>query len=206
VYVPHFNALDDAGEIRAMVGAVGSAHLITVGADGYPMATLLPVIWDDERLVFHMARANPHWRTIAAGAPALAVVTGAEAYVSPGWYASKAEHGRVVPTWNYSAVEFRGRVEVHDDREWLREAVTHLTDLHEGPRQERWWVTDAPSTYIDKQLGAIVGVEMAIEAVQGKVKLSQNKSEEDRAGVVRGLRDEGGGRENDVANAMEKLP
>ena len=205
MYVPHFNALDDADEIRALVTAVGSAQLVTVGEDGYPLATLLPVIWDDERLVFHFARANPHWRSIEPESPGLAVVTGPEAYVSPAWYAAKAEHGRVVPTWNYSAVQFRGRVTVHDDADWLREAVTRLTDLHESARAEPWAVSDAPAPYVDKQLRAIVGVELAIESVEAKAKLSQNRSEQDRAGVVDGLRAEGGGREGSVADAMERL-
>jgi transcriptional regulator len=206
VYVPRFNALDDLDEIRSLVATVGTAQLVTVGDDGYPLATLLPVIWDEagERLVFHMARANAHWRAISSGVPALAVVTGPEAYVSPAWYASKAEHGRVVPTWNYSAVEFRGRVQVHDDAEWLREAVTRLTDLHEQPREQPWGVGDAPATYVEKQLRAIVGVELAIESVEAKAKLSQNRSDEDRAGVVAGLRSEGSAREAAVANAMEK--
>jgi transcriptional regulator len=209
VYVPRFNALEDPQQIHALVDAVGSAQLMTVADDGYPLATLLPVIWgtgeDEGRLVFHMARANAHWRAIAPGTPALAVVTGAEAYVSPAWYASPAEHGRVVPTWNYSAVEFRGRVEVHDDAEWLREAVTRLTDLHEQARARPWSVEDAPEAYIEKQLRAIVGVEMAIERVEGKAKLSQNRSVEDQDGVIAGLRDEGAGREASVANAMEGL-
>jgi transcriptional regulator len=207
VYVPRFNALEDAEEIRALVATVGSAQLVTVGEDGYPLATLLPVIWDEElgRLVFHLARANTHWRTIEPGTPALAVVTGPEAYVSPSWYASKAEHGRVVPTWNYSAVEFRGRVEVHDDAAWVREAVTRLTDLHEQPREQPWAVTDAPEAYVEKQLRAIVGVELQIESVVAKAKLSQNRSAEDRDGVIAGLRDEGAGREVSVANAMEGL-
>jgi transcriptional regulator len=209
MYVPRFNALEDAEGLHALVAAVGTAQLVTVGADGYPLVTLLPVIWDSrpegDRLVFHMARANEHWRAIEAGSPALAVVTGPEAYVSPAWYAGLAEHGKVVPTWNYSAVEFRGRVEVHDDTAWLREAVTRLTDLHEQSRPEPWAVTDAPEVYVEKQLKAIVGVELTIESVQGKAKLSQNRSEEDREGVIAGLRDEGAGREESVANAMEGL-
>jgi transcriptional regulator len=205
VYVPHFNALDDAEEVRALVGAVGSAQLVTVGTDGYPLSTLLPVIWDEERLVFHFARANPHWRSIEPETPGLAVVTGPEAYISPAWYASKAEHGRVVPTWNYSAVQFRGRVTVHDDPEWLREAVTRLTDLHEHTREKPWAVADAPASYVEKQLRAIVGVELSIESVEAKAKLSQNRSEEDQDGVIAGLRDEGAGREAGVANAMEGL-
>jgi transcriptional regulator len=206
VYVPHFNALDDPDEIKALVNAVGSAQLVTVGPDGYPLSTLLPVIWDEERLVFHFARANAHWRSIEPESPGLAVVTGPEAYVSPAWYASKAEHGRVVPTWNYSSVQFRGRVTVHDDHEWLREAVTRLTDLHEHTRDEPWAVADAPAPYVEKQLRAIVGVELVIESVEAKAKLSQNRSAADREGVVSGLRREGAGREDAVANAMERLP
>jgi transcriptional regulator len=205
VYVPRFNAMEDGGEIRRLVAAVGSAQLVTVSDNGYPAATLLPVLWDDDRLVFHMARANPHWRSIRPGAPALAVVTGAEAYVSAAWYPSKAEHGRVVPTWNYSAVHFTGRAEVHDDADWLLDAVTRLTDRHEQGRDEPWGVGDAPIRYIEKQLRAIVGVEFAIEQVEGKAKLSQNRDDADFAGVVAGLRREGAAREHRVADAMEAL-
>ena len=137
--------------------------------------------------------------------PALAIVTDAEAYVSPGWYATKAEHGRVVPTWNYSAVQLTGRVRRIEDPDWLRSAVTLLTEQHESSRAEPWAVTDAPATYVDKQLRAIVGLELTIERVEGKAKLSQNRSEEDRAGVMAGLRAEGGGREATVAEQMERL-
>jgi transcriptional regulator len=205
MYVPRFNALEDADEIRRLVAAVGSAELVTVGADGYPAATLLPVVWEGDRLVLHMARANPHWRSIEAGSPALAVVTGSQAYVSPAWYATKAEHGRVVPTWNYSAVHLTGRVEIHDDPEWVRAAVTRLTDLHEQRREEPWAVTDAPERYVEKQLRAIVGIELTVERVEGKAKLSQNRSEDDRAGVVDGLRREGGAREHGVADQMQDV-
>ena len=206
MYVPVFNALDDPAQIRALVRAVGSAQLVTVAADGRPQATLLPVLWeDDDRLVFHLARANEHWRTMRDGDMALAVVTAPEAYVSPSWYAAKAEHGRVVPTWNYSAVHVEGRLAVHDDPEWLRGAVTRLTELHEGAREEPWSVDDAPAAYVEKQLRAIVGVELRVEKVEGKAKLSQNRSLADRAGVVAGLRREGAGREHQVADAMEQL-
>jgi transcriptional regulator len=205
VYVPRFNAMDDVDEVRRLVSAVGSAQLVTVGADGYPAATLLPVLWDDDRLVLHMARANQHWTGIRSGAPALAVVAGPEAYVSPAWYASKAEHGRVVPTWNYSAVQFTGRVEVHTDPEWLLDAVTRLTDAHERSRSGSWSVADAPERYVEKQLRAIVGIEFAIERVEGKAKLSQNKDDADFAGVVAGLRREGSARERAVADNMAAL-
>jgi transcriptional regulator len=209
VYVPHFNALDGVPEIQALVKQVGSAQLVTTGRDGYPTASMLPVIWDPagNRLVMHMAKANPHWKAIEPDTPALAVVTGPEAYVSPAWYATKAEHGKVVPTWNYSAVHFTGRLTVEHDAEWLREAVTWLTDLHEAGRaaagHQAWSVDDAPAKYVEGQLRAIVGIQLAIERVEAKAKLSQNRSEADRAGVVAGLRAEDGRRgEAQVADLM----
>ncbi|WP_101522988.1 FMN-binding negative transcriptional regulator [Nocardioides houyundeii] len=191
MYVPRFNVMPEA-ELRPLVEAVGSAELITVDADGLPQATRLPVIWSGDRLVFHLAFANPHWRTIEPGSPALAVVTGPEGYVSPSWYATKAEHGRVVPTWNYSAIHFRGRATVHRDPDWLRAAVTDLTVRHEEHRADPWQVGDAPESYIAQQLKAIVGVELEIETVEAKAKRSQNRSEADRAGVVAGLEGEPG--------------
>ena len=202
MYVPVFNALDDADEIRALVAAAGSAELVTVGADGYPVSTLLPVVWDGDRLVLHMARANPQWRTIGDDAPALAVVTGPQAYVSPTWYPSKAEHGRMVPTWNYSAVHLTGRARVHTDPAWLRDAVTALTDRHEAGRPDRWQVTDAPEVFVEKQLRAIVGIELLVERVEAKAKLSQNRSAADHAGVVAGLEAQDDTQSSAVAHAM----
>jgi transcriptional regulator len=202
VYVPHFNAMADPVQVRAFVESIGSAEIVTVGDDATPLATLLPILWsaDGGTVVAHMARANPHWRAIGPGSRALAIVAGPQAYISPAWYATKAEHGRVVPTWNYSAVHLIGTVTVHDDPEWVRDAVTHLTDRHEGPRAEPWAVTDAPETYVDKNLKAIVGLEMTVDRVDAKAKLSQNRSEADRAGVVTGLRAEAG--DAAVADAM----
>jgi len=185
-YVPRFNQMPD-DEVRGFVAAVGTAQLVTVAADGAPDATFLPVLWQGDRLVGHLARANPHWKAVVDGSPALAVVTGPDAYVSPSFYATKREHGKVVPTWNYSAVHLRGPVRVVDDPAWLRELVGALTDHHEASRDQPWAVEDAPATYVEKQLRAIVGVEMAVESVEAKAKLSQNRSEEDRAGVVAGL-------------------
>lgn len=187
IYVPPVNAVDDEAEIRAMVAAYGAAELITTGDDDYPRATLLPILWERDVVVAHLARANPHWREITDDTPALLVCGGPQAYVSPTWYASKAEHGRVVPTWNYSAVHLTGRARVHEDPDWLREVVTRLTDHHENGREHRWQVTDAPASYVAGQLRAIVGVEIRIERVEAKAKLSQNRSEADRRGVVAGL-------------------
>jgi transcriptional regulator len=190
MYVPHFNAIPDEAEIRRMVAEIGSAQLITVGDDGFPMATLLPVVWKGGTVLTHMARANAHWRSIGDGAPALLVVTGPQAYVSPSWYATKSEHGKVVPTWNYSAVHLTGRARTHEDGEWLRAAVDELVEQHEAHRENPWSTVDAPDRYISGQLRAIVGIEIDVERVEGKAKLSQNRSESDRAGVVEGLRRE----------------
>lgn len=199
-YVPHFNTMP-GDEVRGFVAAIGTAQLVTVAADGTPDATFLPVLWREDRLVGHLARANPHWKAIADGAPGLAVVQGPDAYVSPSLYASKREHGKVVPTWNYSAVHLRGPVRVVDDATWLRELVGQLTDHHEAGRDQPWAVEDAPEAYVAGQLKAIVGVEMVVESVEAKAKLSQNRSEADRAGVVAGL---SGGPGEAVAEAMRR--
>jgi transcriptional regulator len=193
VYIPHFNVMAEP-DIHAFVAAMGSAEIVTVGADGVPLATLLPILWseDGQRVIAHMARANPHWQAIEPDQPCLAIVAGPQAYISPSWYAAKAEHGRVVPTWNYSSVHLTGTITVHDDPEWARNAVTRLTDRHEQRRAEPWAVTDAPETYVDKNLKAIVGLEMRVTKVEAKAKLSQNRSDADQAGVVAGLAAEGG--------------
>jgi transcriptional regulator len=204
MYVPHFNAVQDESQLRQMVADLGSAELITVAADGYPLATLLPILWQGDTVIAHLARANPHWKQIEDGAPALLVSTGTQAYISPSWYASKAEHGRVVPTWNYSAVHLTGRARVHHDPDWLKRAVDDLVERHEGHRAAPWRTADAPEAYLRGQLRAIVGVEITIERVEGKAKLSQNRSAADQQGVVAGLRLEESSRAEAVAAAMAR--
>ncbi len=202
--MPRFNALDDDAAIDTLIRTVAAGDLVTADADGIPYATRLPLVWlrDEDRVIAHMALANPHWRTLADDAPALIVVTGPQAYVSPSWYAAKAEHGRVVATWNYTRVELRGTVRVHRDASWLRDAVTRLTDLHEQPRAEPWAVTDAPEPFVEGQLRGIVGIEIAVTSVEAKAKLSQNRSAADQAGVIAGMRAEGGAEPRAVADAM----
>jgi transcriptional regulator len=186
--MPPFNAVEDEDEIRAMVAGARTAWLVTVDPDGVPVATLLPILWRGDVVIAHMAKANPQWRTITDGAPGLLIVAGPDAYISPSWYAAKAEHGKVVPTWNYSTVHLSGTVRIHEDSEWLRGAVTELTRTHEGGREHPWQVTDAPEPYVRAQLNGIVGVEFTVTRVEAKAKHSQNRSEADRAGVVAGLR------------------
>jgi transcriptional regulator len=205
VYLPHHFTVTDAAWIGAFVDAAATATLVTF--DGTkPVATLLPVIWDRPaglpesgdapaafgRLLGHIAVANDQWQTAARDAEGLAIVTGPEAYISPAWYESKTRHGRVVPTWNYEAVHLTGPVAFHRDPQWLRNVVTRLTERHEAGREHPWAVSDAPPEYIDGQLRAIVGVELTVRSVEAKRKLSQNRSEPDRAGVVAGLRGEPG--------------
>lgn len=202
MYVPPYNAMDDDAQMRAFVTQIGAAQFVTVGADGFPVATLLPIIWTGDRVIAHLAKANPQWRTIEPDAPALFVCQGHQAYVSPSWYAAKAEHGRVVPTWNYSAVELKGTVNAFDDADRLHEAVSLLTQHHENSRDEPWAVTDAPAEYISGQLRGIVGIEMRIEAATGKAKLSQNRSPADLDGVIAGLRTEPNSTAPTVAEEM----
>lgn len=142
----------------------------------------------------HVARANPVWRETRADVEALVVFQGAQAYISPSWYPAKAEHGKVVPTWNYATVQGRGTLRAIDDAQWLRAFVGRLTQHHEATMPRPWGVADAPAEYIDSMLRAIVGIEIVLSALTGKWKVSQNRPVADRAGVAAGLRErESGG-------------
>lgn len=139
----------------------------------------------------HVARANPVWRDPPPDVEALVIFQGPSTYVSPAWYPTKQETGKVVPTWNYAVVHAHGTPRFIDDRAWLRDFVTKLTNRHEAERRDPWKVTDAPADYIDKQLGGIIGVEIPLTRLIGKWKVSQNRPPQDRDGVVEGLRREG---------------
>jgi len=197
MYIPAHFAANDLAKIAAFVDGAGAADLVTF--DGTRLvSTLLPVIWDRDggangRLLGHIALNNPQWTTAAAGIPALAIIRGPQAYISPSWYQSTKEHGRTVPTWNYTAVHFTGPVTFRRDDDWLRDVVTRLTERHEAGRNGRWWISDAPEKFIAGQLRAIVGVEMQVELIEAKDKLSQNRTPQDRAGVIAALRAEPGG-------------
>ncbi|MDA8435904.1 MAG: FMN-binding negative transcriptional regulator [Actinomycetales bacterium] len=216
MYLPRHFAMGDLDEVAAFVDSVASADLVTVDEDGRPISTLVPVLWDRGsadpeagrygRLIAHVARANEQWAGAADGQRVLAIVHGPQAYVSPSWYAAKAEHGRVVPTWNYSAVHLSGTVELVDEPASVLDIVTALTARHEGARPDPWSVDDAPAAYVAGQLRAIVGVVVHVDAVEAKAKLSQNRSAADRAGVVDGLRAAGDPDGVRVADAMDRQP
>jgi transcriptional regulator len=202
MYTPPFNRADDEGELREFVADVRVGWLVTSRVGAAPAASFLPVVWMADTVIAHFAKANPHWREILDDLPALLIVTGPDAYVSPSWYAAKPEHGKVVPTWNYSAVHLTGTARVHEDPEWLRAAVTDLTEQHEESRDRPWQVSDAPAPYIEGQLRGIVGVEIRVTGVEGKAKLSQNRSDADRVGVIDGLRKDGRPGDLAVADAI----
>lgn len=156
------------------------------------------------QLLAHVARANPIWRRLRENPAVLVVFQAEDAYISPSWYASKVETHKVVPTWNYVMVQARGRAMVHDDADWVRRQVANLTQGHEAERPVPWAMTDAPPAYIDAQLRGIVGIEIAVDDLRGKFKLSQNRSAEDRAGVIAGLGDSARGRA--MATRMQGSP
>lgn len=187
MYTPRHILIKDEATIRDMVAAVRTAWFVTADSGGIPQATFLPIIWRDNSVIMHVARANRHWRALTPASPALLIVSGPDAYISPSWYEQKHIDGRVVPTWDYTAVHLIGTATVHEDPEWLRTAVTELTDAHEARREHPWAVSDAPADHIDFELSGIVGIEVTVTRIEGKAKLNQNYSEADRRGAVSGL-------------------
>ncbi|MCB1447934.1 MAG: FMN-binding negative transcriptional regulator [Rhizobiaceae bacterium] len=166
--------------------------IVSVGPDGEPVANAIPLLLDagageKGTLRGHLARGNPHWKLLAEAGKALVVFQGPYSYVTPSWYATKKETGKVVPTWNYVIVQARGMVKIHEDSGWLRAHVGELSDAHEAGRTDPWAVSDAPAGFIDSQLRGIVGLEIGIASLEGKWKVSQNRPVPDRIGVVEGL-------------------
>jgi transcriptional regulator len=186
---PHFRQ-DDIAEIHATIRAARLCNLVTATAEGL-IASPLPLFLEEKEgergvLYGHVARANPQWRLAPIG-DAMAIFMGPDAYVSPAWYATKKETGKVVPTWNYSAVHAYGPIEFFEDADRILGIVTRLTNLHEGQRTEPWAVTDAPADFIKAQLRGIIGLRIPIARLDGKLKMSQNRTAEDRAGAAAGL-------------------
>lgn len=203
MYLPQAFAVD-AGQTRQLLAELTAGDLVTATDEGI-LASYLPLLLDPGQgahgvLLGHLARLNPQWRHRPHG-EALVIARGPDGYVSPSWYPSKAEHGRVVPTWNYSTVHVYGELVVHDDVTWLEDVVRRLTDRHEAARPEPWSVDDAPPAFLAGQLRAIVGVELVVSRVEAKVKMSQNRPAADVDGVVAGLA--GAGR-TDLAEAVHR--
>jgi transcriptional regulator len=193
MYVPKHFAMDDAA-VQELLVRHGAGDLVTATSQGL-LCTMLPFVHDPDRgehgaLLGHVARNNDHWRHAAVG-EAMVILRGPDAYVSPGWYAAQAEHGRVVPTWNYVTAHVYGELVVHDDVAWLEDLVRRLTEKHEAGMPLPWSVDDAPPAFFAGQLRAIVGVELRITRIEAKAKLSQNRPAADVDGVVEGFRAQG---------------
>ena len=207
MYVPPHFVEDDKAALHRAIRETRLVTLVTLGSEGME-ASHVPILLDEEEGPFgvirgHLARANPQWRRASAETPALVRFLGPDAYVSPNWYATKRETGKVVPTWNYLAIHAYGRVEFFEDAERLRAIVTSLTQRHEGRREKPWAVSDAPEDYIQAQLRGIIGFRLPIDRLEGKWKLSQNRPEADRRGVIEGLEGEGGALESAIAQRMK---
>jgi transcriptional regulator len=193
MYVPKHFAVADA-DVIDLLRHHGAADLVTATADGL-VATFLPFVFDPTvgqrgALLGHVARNNDQWRRAPVG-EALVIVRGSDAYVTPSWYATKVEHGRVVPTWNYVTAHVHGQLVVRDDPAWVEDLVRRLTVKHEADRAQPWSVDDAPERFVAGQLRAIVGVEVLISRIEAKAKLSQNRSDADIDGVIKGLVSDG---------------
>jgi transcriptional regulator len=196
-------------DVRVLAGAIREralGTLVTLGVAGLE-ASHVPMLLDPEPAPFgtlcgHLARANAQWERARPGQEALAIFLGPDAYVSPSWYPTKQESGKVVPTWNYVAIHAAGPLQFYDDPDRLLALVTRLTERHEGDRPAPWAVSDAPDDFIRRQLGGIVGFTLTIARLEGKWKMSQNRPAADRAGVVEGLQREGGPAEAAVARIV----
>jgi transcriptional regulator len=193
MYQPSHFIETDLGVLHALIRAHPLGLLISSGPDG-PVANPLPFLLDADvgpngRLRAHLSRANPQWRLLADNSetPVLTVFQGVDSYITPSWYETKRETGKVVPTWNYAIVQARGRGRVIEDAGWLAGQIAELTATHEAGRSEPWQVSDAPESFIASQIKGIIGLEIEIAEISGKWKVSQNRPVADRAGVADGL-------------------
>jgi len=206
MYNPPSFAEHDVAVMHAFIEAHPLGALVTASPSGL-FATHLPLVLDPARGAYgtlqgHVARANPHHELASDGSEALVLFTGVDSYVSPSLYASKAKHGRVVPTWNYVAVHAHGRVRFVREPDALKRHLAELTTRHESGRQRPWSLDDPPEGYVDTQIGAIVGVEIEITRLDGKWKMSQNRAAEDVEGVIAGLGSSDEPRERAVAEIV----
>ena len=207
MYLPDHFRVDDIPQMHALMRGRPFAALVSSGASGL-YASHLPTVLKNEgdygTIECHLARGNPHWRELAEGNEALMIFQGPEAYITPNWYATKAETGKVVPTWNYAIVHAYGRPAVMQDAVWLRRHVGELTDQQERGEARPWAVSDAPERYIEVMLRGIVGFRFEIARLEGKWKMSQNRAEPDWKGVVTGLQARATGDDLEIAETVSR--
>ena len=205
MYRPEHHRVDNLSLMHALMRARPFVALVSESAEGL-YATHLPTVLKDDGpygvVEFHLARASPHWKYLAERNEVLMIFQGPEGYITPNWYPSKAEHAKVVPTWNYAVVHAYGRPEVMQDTDWLRRHVAELTAQQERSEVKPWALTDAPETFIQVMLRGIIGFRLAITRLEGKWKMSQNREMKDRDGVVRGLGKRGVGDDLEMAEII----
>ncbi len=207
MYRPDHFRVDDLPMMHALMRARPLVALVSGGPEGLYASHLPTVLKDDGpygAVEFHLARANPHWKQLAERDEALMIFQGPEGYITPNWYPSKAEHAKVVPTWNYAAVHAYGRAEVMQDKDWIRSHVAELTAQQERSELQPWALTDAPETYIAAMVRGIVGFRLVISRLEGKWKMSQNREMQDRAGVVEGLAKRAQGDDPEIAKIVQR--
>ena len=205
MFVPDHFKLGGIAEQHALMRVYPFAALITTSDAGYEVTHLPTVLKSEGELGLiecHVSRANPHWREIAKSGRGMLIYTGPQAYITPGWYPSKAAHGKAVPTWNYAVVHAHGVAEIVDDRDWLVRHVSELTDQMEAGTPEPWATSDAPGNFIDVMSRGIVGMRFTIERLEGKSKMSQNRELPDREGVIAGLQTRGSEGDAKVADLV----
>jgi transcriptional regulator len=209
VYLPPHFAETDTAALHELIRDVPLGTLITAGSDGLA-ANHVPFVLDAHtgehgRLLAHVARNNPVWYDHEPEQDALVVFQSVEAYISPNWYATKRETGEVVPTWNYAVVHVYGRINVHDDPKWVRGQAGMLTKQQAASQSRPWKMADAPPPYTSANLAQIVGIEIPIARLVGKVKASQNRIDADRVGAITGLRETGEPGDEAMADLMDTL-
>jgi transcriptional regulator len=208
MYVNPSHQLTDREAIFSLIASHPLGAWVCHGREGL-IANHVPFLLDRGRgphgtLIGHVARANGVWRELDAATPSVVMFQGPQAYITPGWYPGKTEHGRVVPTWNYVVAHAHGVARAIEDREWLLDMLNRLTDAHEARQSAPWSVSDAPRSFIDKLMGVIVGIELPIERLEGKLKVSQDEANQDRHGTVQGLRNKPGDEAEAVADLVGK--
>jgi transcriptional regulator len=208
MYVPKLYEESDLRVLHALIRSHPLGAWVTEASGGL-LVNHIPFLVDSNQgdygmLVGHVARANPIWKSFSTEIPSVVIFQGPQSYISPSWYPSKQEHGKVVPTWNYAVVHTHGFPRAHDDRDWLRKHVTQLVNVHESGEPKPWSVADAPRDFIEGLLGEIVGIEIPIMTITGKWKTSQNRVTKDKMGAIAGLRERGDDNSQQMAELVER--
>jgi transcriptional regulator len=208
MYQPKYHALTDVGAMQMHIEQHALGAWVCTGEDGL-VANHIPFFLDKDygslgRLIGHVSHANPVWRQLATGAPSVVMFMGPQTYITPAWYPGKQTHGKVVPTWNYVTVHAHGIASAIEDPAWILNMLKRLTNAQEASRSQPWQVSDAPADYVQQKLRAIVGIELVIDRLEGRLKVSQDEDLADRLGTVEGLMQETDTQARRIASLVER--